>query len=44
MTDAQSNVFVFITGHSGEEFIKFQECTSLTESLLPVRFPLTVQQ
>ncbi|CAE7257985.1 GPI8 [Symbiodinium natans] len=25
LTDSSSNIFIFITGHSGEEFIKFQD-------------------
>lgn len=32
LTDASSNVFIYITGHSGEEFIKFQDWEELTSN------------
>eukprot|EP00927_Polykrikos_kofoidii_P023831 TRINITY_DN21815_c0_g1_i1.p1 TRINITY_DN21815_c0_g1~~TRINITY_DN21815_c0_g1_i1.p1 ORF type:complete len:446 (-),score=64.02 TRINITY_DN21815_c0_g1_i1:40-1377(-) len=32
LTDSMSNVFIFITGHSGEEFIKFQDWEELSSS------------
>lgn len=32
LTDPSSNVFIFITGHSGEEFIKFQDWEELTSN------------
>lgn len=25
MTDARSNIFVYMTGHGGDEFLKFQD-------------------
>jgi len=32
LTDPSSHVFIFITGHSGEEFIKFQDWEELTSN------------
>jgi phosphatidylinositol glycan class K len=32
LTDPSSNIFIFITGHSGEEFIKFQDWEELTSN------------
>merc|ERR1719460_1586433 len=32
LTDESSNIFIFITGHSGEEFIKFQDWEELTSN------------
>lgn len=32
LTDSMSNVLVYITGHSGEEFIKFQDWEEITSS------------
>ncbi|CAE8632840.1 unnamed protein product [Polarella glacialis] len=30
LTDSSSNIFIFITGHSGDEFIKFQDWEEMT--------------
>merc|ERR1719203_849768 len=32
LTDSTSNVFIFITGHSGDEFIKFQDWEEITSN------------
>uniref|UniRef100_A0A6T1HIE2 GPI-anchor transamidase n=1 Tax=Alexandrium monilatum TaxID=311494 RepID=A0A6T1HIE2_9DINO len=32
LTDSMSNVFIFITGHSGDEFIKFQDWEEITST------------
>merc|ERR1712217_895928 len=32
LTDSSSNIFIFITGHSGEEFIKFQDWEEITSN------------
>lgn len=32
LTDSMSNIFVFITGHSGEEFIKFQDSEEISST------------
>merc|ERR1719160_1116783 len=32
LTDSTSNIFIFITGHSGDEFIKFQDWEEITSN------------
>lgn len=32
LTDSMSNIFLFITGHSGDEFIKFQDWEEITSN------------
>jgi len=32
LSDSMSNIFIFITGHSGEEFIKFQDWEEITSN------------
>jgi len=32
LTDSASNIFIFITGHSGDEFIKFQDWEEITSN------------
>eukprot|EP00913_Durusdinium_trenchii_P030795 g28841.t1 len=44
LTDASSNIFIFITGHSGEEFIKFQDWEELTSNDIADAFKQMQQQ
>ena len=44
LTDASSNIFIFITGHSGEEFIKFQDWEELTSTDIADAFKQMQQQ
>jgi len=44
LTDSSSNIFIFATGHSGEEFIKFQDWEELTSTDLADAFQQMWQQ
>lgn len=44
LTDASSHIFIFITGHSGEEFIKFQDWEELTSTDIADAFKQMQQQ
>ncbi|CAJ1405169.1 unnamed protein product [Effrenium voratum] len=44
LSDASSNIFIFITGHSGEEFIKFQDWEELTSNDIADAFKQMQQQ
>mmetsp|Transcript_28129 Transcript_28129/g.52759 ORF Transcript_28129/g.52759 Transcript_28129/m.52759 type:complete len:406 (-) Transcript_28129:63-1280(-) len=44
LTDSSSNIFIFITGHSGEEFIKFQDWEELTSNDIADAFKQMQQQ
>jgi len=44
LTDSMSNIFIFITGHSGEEFIKFQDWEEITSNDIADGFAQMHQQ
>jgi phosphatidylinositol glycan class K len=44
MTDENSNVLVYLTGHGGEEFLKFQDTEEITSQDLADAFEQMWQQ
>eukprot|EP00930_Biecheleria_cincta_P049935 TRINITY_DN35121_c0_g1_i1.p1 TRINITY_DN35121_c0_g1~~TRINITY_DN35121_c0_g1_i1.p1 ORF type:complete len:432 (+),score=73.06 TRINITY_DN35121_c0_g1_i1:28-1296(+) len=44
LTDSSSNIFIFITGHSGDEFVKFQDWEELTSTDIGDAFQQMHQQ
>lgn len=44
LTDSMSNIFIFISGHSGDEFIKFQDWEEITSNDIADAFSQMHQQ